>query len=96
MPNLVRRFNFGDAKEPERKLYRQLDEMYSDISLITNGKVSKYVTNGGSKPHVDPPANDAFNRNFELGDIYVRSDTDSAWIMTSRTDALVVNWQLIT
>jgi hypothetical protein len=61
-----------------------------------NTKVSKYVTNGVSLPNVNPPANNAFNQNFEIGDIYVRTDTNTAWIMTSRTTSNAVVWTQIT
>ncbi len=97
MPTLSNNFNWGKAlfnDNPE--LTRQLAQAYTQTALIVNGKVSKYVTDGDQKPNVDPPANSDFNKNFEIGDIYVRIDTDSAWIMTSRTNANAVTWKLIT
>jgi hypothetical protein len=97
MPTLITKFNWGSALtnfNPE--LVRQLDEVYTDTANAVNTKVSKYYTNGTSRPHVDPPASNIFNRNFEIGDIYVRTDTDSAWIMTSRTTDIAVTWTLIT
>jgi hypothetical protein len=93
----VTNFNWGTALyDQNRDLMRQLSEAYTNTALVVNTKVSKYVTDGQFKPNVDPPANDPFNRNFEIGDIYVRTDTDSAWIMTSRTSSDIVVWTIIT
>lgn len=97
MPTLITKFNWGSAlvnANPE--LIRQLDQVYTSTALVVNTKVSKYYTNGTTKPNVDPPASSVFNKNFEIGDIYVRTDTDSAWIMTSRTSDIAVTWTLIT
>lgn len=97
MPRLVTTFNWGRQLEDEsRLLTRQLSSAYTQTALVVNTKISKYVTDGELKPHVDPPANSAFNENYELGDIYVRTDTDTAWIMTSRTTAQAVTWTQIT
>lgn len=97
MPTLITDFNWGTSlynANPE--LTRQLSQAYGDTARAVNTKVSKYTTDGIQKPHVDPPASDQFNQNFEIGDIYVRTDTDSAWIMTSRTTSQAVTWKLIT
>lgn len=92
MVTLAQKFNWGQQlidKQPE--LFRRLNEAYSDTAQAVNTKVTKVKVEGS-----DPPANSAFNRNFEVGDIYVRPDTDSAWIMTSRTDDTNVIWTIIT
>lgn len=97
MPTLITNFNWGSSvinANPE--LTRQLSTAYTDTALIVNTKVSKYVTNGSGRPNVNPPASSDFNKNFEIGDIYVRIDTNSAWIMTSRTSSIAVTWTLIT
>ncbi len=97
MPTLLTSYNWGAALRNENPdLARQLSQSYSDLALAVNSKISKYVTNGTSRPHVNPPANSDFNKNFEEADIYVRSDTDTAWIMTSRTSATAVVWTQIT
>lgn len=97
MPTLITDYNWGSSlRNNNPELTRQLSQAYSNTAFAVNTKVSKYVTNGVDKPNVDPPASSTFNQNFELGDIYVRTDTDSAWIMTSRTTATAVTWTLIT
>jgi hypothetical protein len=97
MPTLITDFNWGNAlRNANPELARQMAEAYSQTAFCVNTKISKYVTDGVQRPHVNPPANSDFNKNFELGDIFVRSDTNSAWIMTSRTSSTVVNWQIIT
>jgi|SRR5690606_13847595 len=97
MPTLLTNFNWGTyLRNSNPELTRQLSEAYSDTALAVNTKISKYTTNGNQKPHVNPPANSDFNKNFDVADIYVRTDTNTAWIMTSRTDANNVTWTQIT
>ena len=97
MPTLLQNFNFGSAiRESNPELGRQLSQMYTDLALAINQKPARYVTDGNLKPNVNPPASSPFNKNFDVGDFYVRIDTDSAWIMTSRVDAENVTWKLIT
>lgn len=97
MPRLAQFFNWGTVLRNQNvELARQLSQAYNDTALVVNTKVSKYFTDGVQKPNVDPPANSQFNKNFEIGDIYVRTDTDSAWIMTSRTTDEIVVWTIIT
>ena len=97
MPTLITDFNWGSSLRNENpELTRQLSEAYSGTAFCVNTKISKYVTDGVQKPHVNPPANSDFNKNFELGDIYVRTDTNTAWIMTSRTTSNAVTWTLVT
>ena len=97
MPTLISTFNWGSAiRNNNPELARQLSQAYSDTAQTVNTKISKYVTDGIQKPNVDPPASSDFNKNFEIGDIYVRTDTDSAWIMTSRTTSTDVIWTIIT
>lgn len=97
MPTLIQNFNWGNAlRNANPELMRQLSVAYSNIALAVNSKVSKYTTDGILKPHVNPPASSDFNKNFDIGDIYVRTDTDTAWIMTSRTTDIAVTWKQIT
>lgn len=97
MPTLITNYNWGSSLRNENpELTRQLSNSYSDIANVMNTKVSKYTTDGVQRPHVDPPASSEFNKNFEIGDIYVRTDTNSAWIMTSRTTSTAVTWTIIT
>lgn len=97
MPTLITDFNWGkDNYKDNPLLTRQLSEAYGSTARVVNTKISKYTTDGIQKPNVDPPASSDFNKNFEIGDIYVRTDTDSAWIMTSRTTSTAVTWTIIT
>ena len=94
MPSLTTRFNWGSALQNENLLLtRQLDAAYSSTAIIVNTKVSRHITD------VDPPNNvtaDDLNRNFDIGDIWINTSSDTAWIMTSRTSDVIVNWQQIT
>jgi len=91
MPRLVTSYNFGSSKENENpELTRQLSDVYTRIAIEVNLRVSRLVLTGG-----DPPANNEVNRNFEIGDLAVRTDTDDAWIMTSRTTDEAVTWTQI-
>lgn len=97
MPTLIQNFNWGMAlRNDNPELVRQLSTSYSDTAGVVNTKISKYTTDGVQRPHVDPPANSEFNKNFEIADVYVRTDTNTAWMMTSRTTANAVTWTLIT
>jgi len=97
MPTLLTNFNWGTSiRNSNPELVRQLAEAYTDTAWAVNSKVSKYSTDGDRKPHVDPPASSDFNKNFDICDIYVRTDTDTAWIMTSRTSSTDVTWTVIT
>lgn len=92
MPTLVQKFNWGSALENQNRLLtRQLDEAYTDIARCVNTKISKYILDGS-----DPAASSDANKNFEIADIAVRTDTDTAWIMTSRTSGTDVVWTQIT
>lgn len=97
MPTLIQNFNWGASlRNANPELTRQLSQAYSDTAIVVNSKSSRYVTDGNQKPNVDPPATSDFNKNFEIGDFYVRIDTDTAWIMTSRTTSIDVTWTQIT
>lgn len=97
MVTLITNYNWGSSlRNQNPELTRQLSTAYTDTAQVVNTKISKYTTDGDRKPHVDPPANSDFNNNFEIADIYVRTDTDTAWIMTSRTTSNAVTWTQIT
>lgn len=84
--------NWGDVLRDENpNLINSLDDMYFDIVNAMRLLVKKNVLTGAN-----PAATDQRNRLFTIGDIAVRTDTDMAWIMTSRTDADTVVWSLIT
>lgn len=91
MTRLADHFNFGsDLLNQNPLLYRQLSELYTSIALTLNNKANKYVS-----PDTNPPASSDFNKNFEIGDIYVRTDTNGVWIMTSRTSDVAVTWTAV-
>jgi len=89
--NLPQYKNFGaEVRELSPTLSNQLSQMYSDIVGALNLGIKKNVLTGA-----DPAANDQRNSIFSIGDIAVRTDTDMAWIMTSRTSPNIVVWTLI-
>ena len=84
--------NFGsEIRELSPILSNQLSQMYTDIANALSQAVKKDVVS-----LADPSANSPRNSLFSIGDITVRTDTDMAWIMTSRTSPNVVTWTLIT
>ena len=90
--NLPLKKNWGkDIYDISPQLTRQLDEFYTDVANSLALLVKKNIVNGA-----DPAANDQRNSFFSIGDITVRTDTDAAWIMTSRTSPNAVTWTLIT
>ncbi len=97
MATVISTFNWGDSLKTENpELTRQLSSAYSATAQCVNTKTSKYATDGVQKPHVNPPASSDFNKNFDVADIYVRTDTNTAWILTSRTSSTDAVWTLIT
>lgn len=100
MSRINQTYNWGKKlanEDPD--LYRQLSEVYARLSRAINTKPDKTVS---PNPQVqgstasNPPSNSDFNKQFDIGDVYVRSDTDTAWIMTSRTTPESVTWTQIT
>ena len=84
--------NFGsEVRELSPTLSNQLSQMYTDIVNALSQGIKKDVVSGA-----DPAAVSQRNSFFSIGDITVRTDTDSAWIMTSRTDPTTVVWSKIT
>lgn len=89
--NLPLKKNWGGAyTEDNIILIRALDEMYTDVANAINNLVKKNILTGAN-----PAANDQRNSFFSIGDIAVRTDTNAAWIMTSRTDPNNVVWTAI-
>lgn len=89
--NLPLKRNWGEAAQTESKaLIRQLDEMYTDVANQFSLLVKKNILNGS-----DPAATDQRNKFFSIGDVAVRTDTNNAWIMTSRTTPETVVWTQI-
>lgn len=92
MPTLPRTFNWGTRiREMGTDLYNQLSKAYTDTSDVLNTKASKRVIS-----NQNPPASDQVNKNYDIGDLWVRTDADTAWIMTSRTSDIAVTWKQIT
>ena len=90
--NLPRYKNFGgEIQDISATLANQLSQMYADIVNGLYLCIKKNVISGG-----DPPANSQINSYYSIGDITIRTDTDSAWIMTSRTSPTAVTWTPIT
>ncbi len=97
MPTLPSNYNWGASfRNQNPELTRQISDSREQIVQCVNTKISKYTTDGVQRPHVNAPASSQLNRNFDIGDIYVRTDTNTAWIMTSRTTDEAVTWTLIT
>lgn len=89
--NLPLKKNWGAAYTHDNAiLIRALDEMYTDVANAVNNLVKKNIISGAN-----PPANDQRNSFFSIGDITIRTDTNAAWIMTSRTTPNAVTWTLI-
>ena len=92
MSRLPRSFNWGDTlynKNPE--LYEQLNKMYRLLLTAINtkaGRVYSFQTSPNASSHI--------NENYTIGDIWINTSADSAWIMTSRTDLQNVTWTAIT
>mgnify|MGYP001570956242 CR=1 FL=1 len=84
--------NFGtEVRDVSPVLHNQLSEMYTDIANNLTQAIKKDIVTGAN-----PAAVSQRNSFFSIGDITIRTDTDSAWIMTSRTDPETVVWTLIT
>lgn len=90
--NLPLSRNWGSAlRDSNPNLINELDDMYFDISNALRPLTRKNILTGA-----DPAGTDQRNRFFSIGDLAIRTDTNMAWIMTSRTDAEIVVWTLIT
>lgn len=84
--------NFGnEVVEQLPNFARELDEMYSDISNALNNLVKKNILTG-----VNPQPDEQRNSFYSIGDVAIRTDNNTAWIMTSRTTPTAVTWTLIT
>lgn len=91
MPRLPTNYNFGRIERDENpELIRALSDMYSKTALEVNYRVSKRVVAGQN-----PPASNEVNKNFEIGDMWIRTDTNGVWVMTSRTSDIAVTWTAV-
>jgi len=91
MPNMPPRFNYGaEIKNINDTLYNQLSDTYSLTARTVNQKVNKNVTT------LNPPADSQQNASYEVGDLWVNSSTNTAWIMTSRQTNTQATWTQIT
>jgi hypothetical protein len=87
MANLPPRFNWGfNTAQSDPALFKQLNQVYTDIAQVVNTRVSAFATT------LDPTSPAAVNAQFKIGDIWVRTDTNQAWVMTSRTSDIAVTW----
>lgn len=86
------RVNWGrEVQDLSQQLVRQLDDVYADIANALALTIKKDIISGA-----DPAASAQRNAGFSIGDITIRTDTNKAWIMTSRTTPNDVIWTLIT
>ncbi len=91
MTRLNEKYNWGNTLSEENPdLYRQLNDVYSDLASKSNGKSNKINMT------MPPPANSPVNKNFDIGDIWVQTNANTAWVMTSRTTSETVMWRQIT
>lgn len=83
-------FNWGsELKDDNPTLHNQLTEVYASIARAMNTKASKMVAT------TNPPATGQVNSSFDIGDLWVNTATDAAWIMTSRASDITVTWTSI-
>lgn len=91
MPMIPPNFNYGtELKNENPTLYNQLIESYALTARFINTKPTVYNFTS------DPPADSEFNKTREVGDIYINTSSDTAWIMTSRQSNTAVTWTVIT
>ena len=91
MARLPPTYNWGnELKNENSTLYNQLTDSYSLTARTVNGKISKNITT------LDPPADSAQNTSFEIGDVWVNTSTDTAFMMTSRQTNTQATWTQIT
>lgn len=91
MSRLTRRFNYGtEIKNINDTLYNQLNDSYYSTATVVNTKSTRFAAT------IDAPANDQANAGLDIGDLWINSDSDTAWIMTSRISPEQVTWKQIT
>jgi len=91
MSRIPRKFNYGsEVKNINETLYNQLNDSYYEVSTCVSTKTTRF------EQKTNPPSSDKVNAGLDIGDIWINSATNSAWIMTSRTTAASVTWTLIT
>lgn len=91
MARLSRRFNWGtEIKNVNPTLYNQLNDAYFSIAIAVNTKSTRITST------LDPPADDDVNAGLDIGDIWINTSSNTAWIMTSRVNLNNVVWTQIT
>lgn len=91
MAVLNHRFNWSsELRETDPILFRQLSDAYEDTANVVNGKSSTFISD------TDPLATSSINANLNIGDSYVNTATNTAWMMTSRVSSVTVTWTKIT
>lgn len=90
MLRIAESFNFGrDLPEELKKLYTQLDRMYSTLARGINVKTRTYTSTSA------PSASAQINKEFDIGDSWIKTDTNKVYILTSRTSDIDVTWSLM-
>lgn len=88
LPNI---YNWGsEVANINQNLYNQLNDTYSQTANAVNLKSRKNNTT------TNPSSNSPVNKEFDIGDLWINSSSNTAWIMTSRTTAEAVTWTQIT
>ena len=91
MVRLKKKFNYGtEIKDLNEPLYNQLNDGFYETSAAVNSKSTRMVQTA------NPPAIGQLNEGLDIGDIWVNSSTDTAWVMTSRKNLQTVTWKQIT
>lgn len=91
MPSIPTRYNWGAAiKNVNETLYNQLSDVYSSITRLLNQKTSKAIYQS------DPELDAQINVSYDIGDIWINTVSNTAWIMTSRITNTQVVWTQIT
>ena len=86
MARIDKKFSFNVIGNANPELLRALDDMYDQLVDAVNSKAT--VTEQTTAPPASSPA----NATLEIGDIWVKTDTDAPSILTSRTTAEAVTW----
>lgn len=86
MSKIRKSFSFSGLSGANPELLRALDDMYDQLVDALNTKATVVESTSS------PPASGDFNKEFEIGDIFVKTDTDSPSMLTSRTSDIAVTW----
>lgn len=91
MTRLNVRYNWGEnLSEQNPELFRQLNDVYTDLATKSNGKANKIAMTS------EPPSDSPVNKNFDIGDLWIKKDTNEVWVLTSRITAESATWKKMT